>query len=341
MRAYGISLSAGTLFLAGCGTYLPHLVSNQVLPVEDLVADIDCEFQEAVRTQIYEKRRYFLKTWQGSYTITLKGNETGVTKVASSTTPILLPRGSTLNFGAGAGATTTANRTAILKFNLDFATVKNGPPCLRPAPVSGHPMLTGKIGFEEWMNRAFDGALADNSIGGKPSDISSVGHTFEFSVDLTANASPTFSIVPTPVTAITPTGSIDRLEDNIVDVSLGKATSGTDTATKTTAQYAKAQIDAINELKKAIDELTAKINKGNQTLAENKDFIAQGNELKSFNVPEATIKELFPESNPEILSQKQRDARRFFTDPTVEQRLQTFNSLAATVKEDLSCTRFG
>lgn len=184
------------------------------------------------------------------------------------------------------------------------------------------------------MNRAFDGALADNSIGGKPSDISSVGHTFEFSVDLTANASPTFSIVPTPVTAITPTGSIDRLEDNIVDVSLGKATSGTDTATKTTAQYAKAQIDAINELKKAIDELTAKINRGNQTLAENKDFIAQGNELKSFNVPEATIKELFPESNPEILSQKQRDARRFFTDPTVEQRLQTFNSLAATVKED-------
>src|ERR1019366_9338960 len=50
---------------------------------------------------------------QGTYTITLKGNETGVTKVASSTTPILLPRGSTLNLGAGGGATTTANRNAV------------------------------------------------------------------------------------------------------------------------------------------------------------------------------------------------------------------------------------
>jgi hypothetical protein len=334
MRAYGFFLSVGTLFLAGCGTHLPALVDTQILPVKDLVADIDCEFQDAVRTQIYEKHRYFLKTWQGTYTITLKGNETGVVKLASSTTPILLPRGSTLNLGAGGGATTTANRTAVLKFNLDFATVKDGPPCLRPAPVSGHPMLTGKIGFEQWMDRAFDGALADDTLSAKTSAIASVGHTFQFSLDLIANASPSFSIVPAPVTTITPTGSIDRLEDNIVDVALGKGAGATESVTKTSAQYAKAQIDAISELNKAIEELTAKIKKGGETLAENKDFIAQGNELKPFNVPEAKIQELFPEGDKDHLTKQQNAARSFFRDPTVEAKLQSLNNLAANVRED-------
>jgi len=334
MRAYAFACSFGAFTLAGCGTYLPELVDERILPLEDLVANIDCEFQDAVRTQIYDRHRTWLKTWQGQYTITLKGNEIGGAKLASSITPIIISRHSSLNLGVGGGATTTANRTALLKFNLDFATVKNGPPCEPPVPVSGHPLLAGKIGFEQWMNRAFDGALADDTIRAKTSSIASVGHTFEFSIDLNANASSAFTIVPAPVATVTPTGTIDRLEDNIVDVSLGKTPAATESVTKTLAQYSKAQIDAINELKKAIQDLASRIDKNNKTLAENKEFMTLGNDLKAFSVPEATMKQLFPEANQEFLTQKQRDARRFFSDPTVEARLQSLNNLASTVKED-------
>jgi outer membrane lipopolysaccharide assembly protein LptE/RlpB len=61
---------AALLCLGGCGTHLPDLVDKKILPLEDLVQDIDCEFQDAVREQIYLNGRAWLKTWQGQYTIT-------------------------------------------------------------------------------------------------------------------------------------------------------------------------------------------------------------------------------------------------------------------------------
>src|SRR5690348_935746 len=118
MRAYVPAVAAGMCVLGGCGTHLPELVDRHVLPLEDLVASIDCEFKNAVRTQIYGHGRHWLKTWQGQYTITLKGNETGGARLGASTGPIILSRRGSLGLGVGGGATTTANRTAILKYNL-------------------------------------------------------------------------------------------------------------------------------------------------------------------------------------------------------------------------------
>jgi hypothetical protein len=314
MRVRCFLWSFGTITLAGCGTHVPELVSERVLPIEALVASIDCEFQDAVRTQIYHRPgRQWLRTWQGQYTVTLKGNETGGVKLASSTNPILLPRGSTLNLGVGGGGTTTANRIAILKFNLDFATVRDGPRCEPPPAYAAHPLLKGRIGFEDWMDRAFDGALSESTIAAKTSDLASIGHSFEFSIDLNANASPAFVIMPAPATTITPTGTIDRLEDNIVEVSLGKAAAGTASQTKTTANYAKLQLEALQTLEKEIKDLSDKICGDKKTLAENKEVLQRADQLQKFTVPapEATIQGLRPEARSELLG-KQSEAREFF-----------------------------
>jgi hypothetical protein len=195
-------------------------------------------------------------------------------------------------------------------------------------------MLAGKIGFEQWMNRAFAGALSDPTIGAKTSSIASIGHTFEFSLDVNGNASPVFTIVPAPIVTLTPTGTIDRLEDNIVDVSLGKAASATDTVSKTTAKYNADQLKAIEDLTAAINKLTEQLDKDHKTLAANKDFIAQGKELQSFLLPEFTIKERFPQANQELLTEKRADAQRFFRDPTVEPKLQEFLTLEKTVNDN-------
>lgn len=334
MRARCFLCLLGAFILAGCGTHVPELVSERVLPIEALVASIDCEFQDAVRTQIYHRPgRQWLRTWQGQYTVTLKGNETGGVKLASSTNPILLPRGSTLNLGVGGGGTTTANRIAILKFNLDFATVRDGPRCEPPPAYAAHPLLKGRIGFEEWMDRAFDGALAESTIAAKTSDLASIGHSFEFSIDLNANASPAFVIMPAPATTITPTGTIDRLEDNIVEVSLGKAAAGTASQTKTTPNYAKLQLEALQALEKEIKELSDKIGANKKTLAENNEFLQRADQMQKFSAPapDATIQELRPEARSELL-RRQSEAREFFA--ANAERLTTLRRIQTETTQD-------
>ncbi len=332
MRARLIVCLSGSFMLAGCGTHVPALVSEQVLPIEALVANIDCEFQDAVRTQIYHRPgRQWLRTWQGQYTVTLKGNETGGVKISSSTSPILLPARSTLNLGLGGGGATTANRIAILKFNLDFATVRDGPRCEPPTAYAAHPLLKGRIGFEEWMDRALDGALAEQTIAAKTSDLASIGHSFEFSIELNANASPVFVIMPAPATTVTPTGTIDRLEDNIVEVSLGKAAAGTASQTKTTANYAKLQLEALQSLEKEIKELIDKIDANKKTLAEkdNKEFLQRADQLEKFNLPEATLQQLQPNANREFLAQRQSEAREFFSNAANTGRLADLRKIQA------------
>ncbi|KJC57518.1 hypothetical protein UP10_28465 [Bradyrhizobium sp. LTSPM299] len=136
-----------------------------------------------------------------------------------------------------------------MKFNLDFADVKG--PCQPEQLNEIHPFLQGKIGFGEWLNRAIEGALADDYIRSNPEKyVASIGHTFEFSLDLNANASPAFTIVPSPATLVTPTGTVDRLDDNIVDVSLAKP------ATKDTSKTVL-KPEKVAEKKQKLAELNA------------------------------------------------------------------------------------
>ncbi|MCP1829114.1 hypothetical protein J2R76_005814 [Bradyrhizobium sp. USDA 4532] len=304
------------------------------MPLEMLVANIDCEFKDAVRYQIYRKGHTWLKTWQGQYTVTLKGNETGGAKLASTTTPIIISSRAGLNFGAGGGLTTTANRTAILKFNLDFSSVKDGPYCVPPVPVSGHPMLAGKIGFEEWMDRAFAGVLSDPTIQAKTSSIASLGHTFEFSLDLNANASPVFTIVPAPTTTLTPTATIDRLEDNIVDVSLGKAAGATDTVSKTTAKYDAEQLKVLAEIRDAIKDLTGKVKDGEETLAKGAPLLAQAKEAERLTQP--NIMSTVPEDQKSLMETKRSEAFKFLSDNSAKiQELQDLDATVKTQRRDL------
>jgi len=57
VRVFDIFLSLAAISLGGCGSHLPAFVDEQTLPLQDLVWKIDCEFQDAVRYEIYEKKR--------------------------------------------------------------------------------------------------------------------------------------------------------------------------------------------------------------------------------------------------------------------------------------------
>ncbi len=209
MKRWAILSLTGAL--TGCGTYLPQLTSHEILPLEVLIANIDCEFQMAVWTQKHLKGRVFLAGWQGVYGVTLKSNEAGSTRALSNTFPFLPAKNLAINGTIGAGETTTANRTALMKFNLAFDDVKHEPLCAKVQTNSLHPFITGHIGFEEWMDKAFEAA----EVGGelqlqRPQRISSLGHTFEFSIDVNANAGAGFVIGPAPTVGINPAATIDR-----------------------------------------------------------------------------------------------------------------------------------
>ena len=182
------------------------------------------------------------------------------------------------------------------------------------------------------MDRAFAGALSSKTISDKTASIASVGHTFEFSLDVNANASPVFTIVSAPITTLSPSGTLDRFEDNIVEVALGKAAGATDSVTKTSAKYDADQLKAINELRASIKELSDKIDAGDKRLAENQTFIATARELQQYNQSEEAIKRLFPDSNMQTFAlRRQNEASRFFTQEN-NIRFQQLNELDATVK---------
>ncbi|MBR1164602.1 hypothetical protein [Bradyrhizobium elkanii] len=274
MRRWAI-LSLTTV-LTGCGTYLPELTSRQALPLEVLIANIDCEFQQAVWAQKYVKGRTFLAGWQGQYGVTLKSNETGSAKALSNTFPFLPAKNLAINASLGAAATTTANRTAVMKFSLAFDSVKREPLCADIRHGLHHPFLTGKIGFAEWMDRAFDAAQYGGEIQNhEPQRISSLGHTFEFIVDLNASAGAGFVIGPAPTIGINPSISGERVDDGVVDVVIAKP--AVDPLPGLIVGLTKAERELIAELRKLI--ATKEQNIANRTTKlnapANKELIAK------------------------------------------------------------------
>jgi hypothetical protein len=248
-----------TTALTGCGTYLPQFTSHEVLPLEVLIAKIDCEFQTAVWTLRSERGRAFnLAGWQGVYGVTLKSNETGSAKSINNTFPFLPAKNLGVTGILGAGETTTANRTGIMKFSLAFDDVKRKPECATAQTNSLHPFITGRIGFAEWMNKVFEAA----EVGGqrqlhKPQRISSVGHTFEFSIDVNANAGAGFIIAPAPTIGINAAATIDRLDDGIVDVVIAKP--AIDPLPELITALTKEERELIAELRKLIEKKEANV----------------------------------------------------------------------------------
>lgn len=270
------TLLAATTALTGCGTYLPELPSRQALPLEVLIAQINCEFQEAVWTQKFVKGRTFLAGWQGQYGITLKSNEIGSAKALSNTFPFLPAKNLAVNASLGASETATANRTALMKFSLAFDSVKRKPVCASIPHNSIHPFLTGKIGFAEWMNRAFDAAQDGGEIQNhEPQRISSLGHTFEFIVDLNASAGAGFVIGPAPTIGINPSVSGERVDDGIVDVVIAKP--AIDPLPDLIVSLTQAERDLIAEMRKLIAKKELEIANRKVTLntPENKDLMAK------------------------------------------------------------------
>ena len=230
--------------VSGCGTYLPGLTSERIVPIALLMKKIECEFQQAVWRQIYYQHRHFLKKWQAVYSVTLKSNETGGLQAKTNTFPFILSPKALANVNVGASGTATANRTALLKFSLDFAAVpKTQPKCKVAVGDSLHPFISGNIGFAEWMDRAFDGAESAST------PIDSLGHTFEFSIDVSATAASEFLIgAAAPLTSLNPGISMERLDDGIIDVAIAPAATVSATTTAI-IELTKAERDLIEELR--------------------------------------------------------------------------------------------
>lgn len=262
--------------LGGCGTYLPNLTSHEVLPLDVLLARIDCEFEWAVWRQKITKGRAFLKGWQGVYTVTLKSNETGSAKALSNTFPLVPSKNLAVNVNAGAGVTTTANRTALMKFSLAFDRVAKEPVCFQAQTNSLHPFVTGYIGFEEWMNRALDAAEFGGKMQmGEPQRVSSLGHSFEFIIVANANAGAGFIIGPAPTVSLNPAAAIERVDDGVVDVVIAKP--AVDPVLEALVALTKEEKELIELLKRSIEKNQAGIDSRMAVLNErdNKALVAK------------------------------------------------------------------
>ena len=217
------------LLLGGCGTELPALVSQEILPMGVLVRAIHCELADAVRRQILDRNRAFLSEWQAAYNITLKGNEGGTLAADANKFPAFFGKGgSSVVVATGADIKGTANRTAVLKYTLNLSDIDlNNEPCSAgPSPsFVSHPFLRGKIGFSEWLDVALEGSLSDGTISSHIDNLTSVGHTFQFVVTTNAGVAPVFTLAPRAIT-LNPAISVSREEDNSVDVVFGKKATG-------------------------------------------------------------------------------------------------------------------
>ena len=258
---YRAFLSVSAAFcLAGCGTQLPELTSPQVLPRDRLIGAIHCELADAIREQLlFRPDRRFLIDWQAAYTITLKGNETGILAADANKFPVPFDRGASLVLiSAGADVKGTANRTAVLRFSLNVSDIDlRAPPCAETNATGTHPFLRGNIGFGRWLNEALDTSLTDGFIASHPDRLTSVGHTFQFVVLATAGVNPTFTIAPRPI-IINPSVAVSREEDNSVDVVLAKKSSGGGTTTVSKVKTPE-QVKKVEQYRKENDDARQKI----------------------------------------------------------------------------------
>jgi hypothetical protein len=123
------------------------------------------------------------------------------------------------------------------------------PVCNIPRTESGHPIFTGDIGVGEWLERALRGT--ENRV----SSVSSLGHTFQFTIDVSGSVSPSFVIGPAPAIGLNPVGTVDRLEDNSIDVVLAKAAVVTESVAQVIARTSAAQIAELKKLREEIEKL--------------------------------------------------------------------------------------
>jgi hypothetical protein len=157
------------------------------------------------------------------------------------------------------------------------------------------------------MNRAFDGAERGGQLQiGQPQRISSLGHTFEFSIDVNANAGAGFVIAPAPTIGINPAATIDRLDDGIVDVVIAKP--AVDPLPELITALTKEEKELIAELKKLIDKKQRDIN--NRTAELNAPENRTLSSLLS-NMDKMTIQRLSP--GDERLQQELRLDRQQLT----------------------------
>lgn len=205
-------------FSSGCAAALPELIDRQHLPLDAIIQRIRCELESATSDAANQHAAF--SDWQLNYTITLKANEVGGFGSSGNAFPLMLAPTVLMTLGVGAGYAQTANRTAIFKFDSD---VKRSV-VIRACENRGlHPFLSGRIGFKEWLTRAAEAASANGRDPNGLDELSSISHTFQFSVQTTGAASAAFQIAPSPpTTLINAAVSGERFDDHIVEVVFAK-----------------------------------------------------------------------------------------------------------------------
>ncbi|WP_146056429.1 hypothetical protein [Methylobacterium sp. V23] len=211
----------------GCSTVVPALPDDTQLAVGSVVKGVQCEMREAVLVATQGGRRPWLLDWEAAYALTLNVTETGSVK-AIGASPVTAP---TLIVGlsAGANATGTRRRIAKLNFVAKLSEIR-GYHCLGYREVRDHPFVTerslGRAGLSEWLNRALDAvdpAGPDDGTTPRALRPASVGHTFEFIVEVDASAGAGFALLPTGGATFGPSGTAGRTDDHSLEVTFAPA----------------------------------------------------------------------------------------------------------------------
>lgn len=212
-----------TAFLAtGCSTAVPALRDETQLSTSAVVRGIQCEMREAVREAMRDGRRPWLKDWEAAYGLTLNMTETGAV-AAIGQTPVAA---STVLAAIGAGGNVSETRRRIAKLNF-VATVPEIKKyrCDDHRTVRDHPFVPGvelgRAGFSDWLNRALDAvdlAAAPDDVVPSGKRPISVGHTFEFIIQVDANASAGFTLLPAGGASFGPSLAIGRIDNHSLEV---------------------------------------------------------------------------------------------------------------------------
>lgn len=205
-----------------CSTVVPTLPDATQLAVGDVVKSVQCEMKEAVDQATARKNRPWLTGWEAAYALTLNITETGSVKAVGGT-PVATAD-VLVGLNAGANAMHTRRRIAKLNFVTKLSEIR-GYHCEAYRDVRDHPFVPGRslgrTGLSEWLVRALDAvdpAGRDDETTPSARTPASVGHTFEFVVQVDVNAGAGFTLLPTGGATFGPSGTAGRIDDHSLEV---------------------------------------------------------------------------------------------------------------------------
>lgn len=229
-----------TIWLSGCGTYVPELqefpaASSQLL-VKEIVRNVHCEVKRAITAVIEEDKRLaaingrrlapWLEKWGVQIQLTLQIDEKGT--VAPSLTYTPNPVSTLFSLGAGAAASTQATRIDILHSFYTVQDIYRLPKNCAPAdPAQGSFLLESDLKLRQWLaDTVLSSSTGDIIPPTNPDDSPMkedgvISHEVKFEVDTSGAITPTWRLTQVTVNPDAPFLSASRNRSHDLLITLG------------------------------------------------------------------------------------------------------------------------